>query len=66
MKALPTLFLFILFIAPLKAQMDASLLKDIEKIEPKVIDWRHYFHQNPELSNREFTTAKKIEEVRKN
>ncbi|MAO08247.1 MAG: N-acyl-L-amino acid amidohydrolase [Alteromonas sp.] len=62
MKALPTLFLFILFIAPLKAQMDASLLKDIEKIEPKVIDWRHYFHQNPELSNREFTTAKKIEE----
>lgn len=62
MKALPTLILFILFIAPLKAQMDASLLKDIEKIEPKVIDWRHYFHQNPELSNREFTTAKKIEE----
>ena len=42
------------------AQMDASLLKDIEEIEPQVIEWRHYFHQNPELSNREFKTAEKI------
>ncbi|GAA3640504.1 amidohydrolase [Flavivirga jejuensis] len=29
-------------------------------IESKVIEWRHHFHQNPELSNREFKTAKKI------
>jgi amidohydrolase len=28
---------------------------------PKVIEWRRYFHQNPELSNREFNTSKKIE-----
>ena len=28
---------------------------------PKVVEWRRYFHQNPELSNREFNTAKKIE-----
>ncbi|RMA58648.1 amidohydrolase [Ulvibacter antarcticus] len=42
------------------AQMDATLLKDIEAIEPQVIEWRHYFHQNPELSNREFKTAAKI------
>ncbi len=27
----------------------------------KVIEWRRYFHQNPELSNREYNTAKKIE-----
>jgi amidohydrolase len=44
------------------AQMDASLLKDIESLEPKVVEWRHYFHQNPELSNREFKTAEKIAE----
>jgi metal-dependent amidase/aminoacylase/carboxypeptidase family protein len=25
-----------------------------------VIEWRRDFHQNPELSNREFETAKKI------
>lgn len=42
--------------------MDASLLKDIDAIESKVIDWRHHFHQNPELSNREFKTAEKIAE----
>ncbi|MEZ4873979.1 MAG: amidohydrolase [Flavobacteriaceae bacterium] len=44
------------------AQMDQDLLNDIEKVEPKVIDWRHYFHEHPELSNQEFNTAKKIEE----
>lgn len=26
-------------------------------IKPKVIDWRHNIHQNPELGNREFRTA---------
>ena len=30
----------------------------INSIEPKVIEWRHHIHQNPELSNREFETAK--------
>ncbi|WP_425439274.1 amidohydrolase [Pseudoalteromonas denitrificans] len=29
-------------------------------IEQDVINWRHHFHQNPELSNREFKTAKYI------
>lgn len=29
-------------------------------IEPKVIAWRRDFHQNPELSNREFKTAEKV------
>lgn len=41
---------------------NAKLMKDIENIESKVIDWRRHFHQNPELSNREFKTAKKIAE----
>lgn len=34
--------------------------KAIEKIEPKLIEWRRDFHQYPELSNREFKTAEKI------
>jgi amidohydrolase len=29
-------------------------------VEPQVIEWRRHFHANPELSNREFETAKKI------
>jgi amidohydrolase len=42
------------------SQVDKSLLSDINSIESKVIEWRHYFHENPELSNREFNTGKKI------
>jgi amidohydrolase len=34
--------------------------KDIENIKSKVIEWRRHFHENPELSNREFKTAEKI------
>ncbi|MEK9782978.1 MAG: amidohydrolase, partial [Flavobacteriales bacterium] len=34
--------------------------KALEKLEKKVIEWRHDIHQNPELSNREFRTAKKV------
>ncbi len=34
--------------------------KQIDKLEKKVIEWRRDFHQNPELSNREFETAKKV------
>ena len=37
-----------------------GLDKDIASIESKVIEWRRDFHQNPELSNREFKTAEKI------
>ncbi len=37
-----------------------SLDKDIKAIEPKIIEWRHHFHQYPELSNREFKTSDKI------
>lgn len=29
-------------------------------VESKVIDWRHHIHENPELSNREFETAKMV------
>lgn len=48
------------------SQVDQSLLSDIKSIESKVIEWRHYFHENPELSNREFNTAKKIADHLKN
>ena len=48
------------------SQVDKSLLSDIKSIESKVIEWRHYFHENPELSNREFNTAKKIADYLKN
>jgi len=62
MNYFKALFLFLFCSATTFAQMDKSLLNDINAIEGKVIDWRHYFHENPELSNREFNTAKKIAE----
>ncbi|MBU2929976.1 amidohydrolase [Winogradskyella psychrotolerans] len=39
-----------------------SIENDIIAIEDQMIAWRHHFHQNPELSNREFKTAEKIAE----
>ncbi|MBE9490595.1 MAG: amidohydrolase [Bacteroidetes bacterium] len=37
-----------------------GLETEIADIESKVIEWRRHFHENPELSNREFKTAEKI------
>ncbi len=34
--------------------------KATQDIEAQLIDWRRYFHANPELSNREFKTSEKI------
>lgn len=41
---------------------NTTIEADIAEIESKIIEWRRYFHQNPELSNREFNTAEKIAE----
>ncbi|MCA0892720.1 amidohydrolase [Microbulbifer agarilyticus] len=37
-----------------------SLDTALKKAEPNVIEWRRHIHQNPELGNREFETAKYI------
>jgi len=42
----------------LNARVDASLAK----LEPRVLEWRRDFHQNPELSNREVRTSKIVAE----
>ncbi|ALS96936.1 amidohydrolase [Lacimicrobium alkaliphilum] len=54
----------ILFIALLSAAPFAQADKVSDRaaeLEPQVIEWRRHFHQYPELSNREFETAKYIE-----
>lgn len=33
------------------------------EVNPKVVEWRRYFHEYPELGNREFNTSKKVEET---
>lgn len=58
-KLLPLLLLSTL---QLEAQTIAEQLqKNIQSVAPQVIEMRRYFHQYPELSNREFKTAEKIE-----
>ena len=54
------LFFWVLVFA-LPFSISAEIYKDIDAVEPKVIEWRRDFHQHPELSNREFRTSKIIE-----
>lgn len=57
MKKLLAAMLF----APTLAMAD-TVSEMADKIEAQVIEWRHHLHQYPELSNREFKTAKYVEE----
>ncbi len=54
------LCLSLLFTLGIQAQMQPDLEAEINDIESQVIEWRRDFHENPELSNREFKTAEKI------
>jgi len=42
------------------ANLKEALEKDLDNLMTKVIEWRHDIHENPELGNREFRTAKKV------
>ena len=42
--------------SPLAAEID----KLAAAVEPELLEWRRYLHQHPELSNREFETAKYV------
>ena len=59
-----SLILAITFCSTFVSAKDMS--KEIQaataKIMPQVIKWRRHIHQNPELSNREFKTAKMVAE----
>ena len=55
------LFFSVLISLSISADLKNDLEKQIGPLMDKVIEWRHDIHQNPELSNREYRTAKKIE-----
>ena len=44
-------------------KFDKKIEKMSAEVEQEVIEWRHWFHQNAELSNREFKTAERIAEI---
>ncbi len=69
---LPALVLAIASLAPTAHAQDAATTQRPEvtaagkTMRQQVIDWRRHFHQNPELSNREAETSKRVaEELRK-
>jgi len=61
MRYLPLLLCLLTTSLFSQSQGDAKTAKGAAEIEAKVIEWRHHLHENPELSNREFETAKYVE-----
>ena len=57
-KTLVTILVFFSF--NIDANLKENLEKDLDSLMTKVIEWRHDIHENPELGNREFRTAKKV------
>ena len=50
-----------LFCISVQSQVLPKNFNDLTKqVEPNLIEWRHHFHEFPELSNREFNTGKYI------
>jgi len=64
MKKLYPILIALIIIPTLSFSQDLHkiALEKAEDIEEKVIEWRRHFHQNPELSNREYKTGEKIAE----
>ena len=61
MKILVSVFLVFGFVFNSFSQSNDQKISELSKeIESEVIAWRRHLHENPELSNREFNTAKYI------
>jgi amidohydrolase len=41
----------------------AAIDRAAAELQPQVVQWRRWFHQHPELSNREFETSRRIEQI---
>jgi len=67
MQQLIALFGLLLVFSPAAAMAETSLADNVDALAPQidaqVLEWRRYFHQHPELSNREFKTAETITAV---
>jgi len=50
------------FAAAKPIDMSDEINAAAERVKPKVVEWRRYLHAHPELSNREYNTAKFVEE----
>ena len=62
MKNFFTLIFLFIGILSFSQELDKKINQLISDYENDVIELRHWFHENAELSNREFKTAKRIEQ----
>ncbi|MBN3521627.1 amidohydrolase [Algoriphagus lutimaris] len=62
LKKLLIPFLFLSIASFGQSKLRPKIDQSSDQVESKVIEWRRDFHQNPELSNQEFRTAKVIAE----
>ena len=62
MKNFFTLIFLFMGILSFSQELDKKINRLISDYENDVIELRHWFHENAELSNREFKTAKRIEQ----
>jgi amidohydrolase len=44
------------------SDLNTRVDRELDRLAPRIIEWRRDFHQNPELSNREFRTSKIVAE----
>jgi len=59
-----TLCLLILLPFSAQAQISPQQLDLLASdTQPQVVEWRRWFHENPELSNREFNTSARVAEI---
>ena len=60
MKYFIFLFLALTTFSATAQELPKNFNQIVQDIEPQIIKWRRHFHENPELSNREFNTSKYI------
>ena len=59
-KIILSLLLVLTFITSDAQELPNNYGLLLKEVEPQLISWRRHFHENPELSNREFNTGKYI------
>ena len=62
---LRTLLLLLIWLPlSVQAQISSKQLDSLASAtQPQVVEWRRWFHENPELSNREFNTSARVAEI---
>ena len=67
MKKISTLVssLILMSISSWAQELPKNYAQLVKEVEPQLVSWRRHFHENPELSNREFNTGKYISDYLK-